>query len=152
MDWDGSNYHFPAFLRAELYGRRYIWDRAAAALCLVRKSAPLWDCLWKHPHAQCFCTSYEGLSLETSAGHKSPEKNYLLKAIYLTNIDICFKFLSAVHYSTSSTDCPNSANNSFNTFFSQLLNSYLGKIFTIWQAHLSSKYFAPTFGVVVLHK
>lgn len=37
-------------------------------------------------------------------------------------------------------------------FFSQLLNSCLGIIFIIWQAHLSSKYFVPTLGVVVLQK
>lgn len=45
----------------------------------------------------------------------SLEKN-VLNAIYPTNIDIYTKFLSAVHYLTTSTDCPHPANN-FQQFF-----------------------------------
>lgn len=106
-------------------------------VCPVRNSAPL----QRLPLAASLYTvllySYEGfcfraITTKSPNGWPEPGKNYLLKAVYLINIDFCFKFLSAVHYLTSSTDCPNSANISL-TLFSQILNSCLRIIFIIWQ-------------------
>lgn len=88
----------------------------------------------------------------------SLKKNHFLKATYWTNIDICSKFLSAVHYLTSFTDCPNPANNSvlvtnsFNSFVTAPEHLLRNNDFYYLTSTPVKVYFVSTFSVVALQK
>lgn len=89
--------------------------------CIIRNSAHWWTPFTGSVPAYgafvlLMCLCFRDIT-ESTSRWLEPGKNYLLKAIYLTNIDICFKLLSTVHYLANSTGCPNSANNFFNTLF-----------------------------------